>query len=96
MSRPRKLHKALCAWGCGTEVTSRIKIPAGGIGCGQGDCLAKHNEAARERAEEISARRSAVARAAHARKGQAQHAYGDWGQLVAFSRKGNRSHGEES
>ena len=96
MSKPRTTYSALCAWGCGSTVTSRLKIPAGGIGCGQGECLTKHNDAARERAAEVSARRSEAAKAAHARRSEPRRAYGDWGQLVAFTRKGNRTDDDAS
>jgi hypothetical protein len=83
-----KKYSAPCAWGCGTTVWSRRRIPAGGIGCGQGECGRKHNEAATQYQAELRARRSAAARAAHARRNEPVKAWGDWGQLVALSVKG--------
>lgn len=80
-----KIYTAECAWGCGTTVTSRLRIPAGGIGCGQGECAAKHNAAAEKSRREVAARRAATRKA---NAGREPVAYGDYGQLVAFVRKG--------
>ena len=35
-----------CAWGCGETIRTNRKPPKGGLGCGKGECLDKHNQAA--------------------------------------------------
>lgn len=89
MAAPRKTYTTTCAYG-GEEITTRLPPSKrrGGVGCGRGECLDKHNAAAAGYAAEETARRSAAAKAGHARKGQPMAAWGDWGQLAAFSNKG--------
>jgi hypothetical protein len=90
MAKPTKTYTTHCTW-CGDEMTTRLPPSRRRdvlLACGKDACLARHNEMATKRAAEMSARRSAAAKAAHARRDQPAQAWGDWGQLAAFSRKG--------
>jgi hypothetical protein len=76
---------------CGGDMATRL-TPAqrskAVLSCPKPECQAAHAEHIAASAAEASARRSAAATAAHARAGQPVQAWGDWGQLAAFSRKG--------
>lgn len=74
------MAKVQCSWGCGREVEARSARQV--LGCGQGECLVKHNEAAEAYRLEVSARRSAGQRNRQPRK--AQPLYGDYAQLAKF------------
>lgn len=80
-----KTYRAMCVWGCGTEITSRRKLPAG-IGCGRGECVTKHNAAV------VAAdRAAAAARAARPRRPKPQPVMtGEWGMAVMLGQLGAR------
>lgn len=88
MTAHRKIYATTCCI-CQDEMTTRVPPAArkDGIVCGKQECSDQRNVIIAEAGGVLRERRSAAAKAAHARQGQTVHAYGDWGQLVAFSRK---------
>lgn len=90
MAKPAKPRTTDCDR-CGDEMTTRL-TPAQRRGvvlsCAKPECQAAHAEHCATYDAGVTARRSAAAKEAHARKDEPVQAWGDWGQLAAFSRKG--------
>ncbi len=77
-----------CAWGCGATVETPRKVPGGSIGCGQGPCADKHNEAARQAIADSRARRAERAR--ERRANPPQPVLGEWGMALMLANPGLR------
>jgi hypothetical protein len=90
-SRKPRIYTTTCAI-CDDEMTTRCAPSKrkDGIVCRKPECQAKRNEMITAANAEISARRSAAAKAAHARRDEPVQAWGDWGQLVAFNARKSR------
>lgn len=80
MTKTGKTWTVTCRWGCGHTWETPRKPPADGLGCGAGECLAKHNAVVAAADEAARLRRNERARARRANPPTVQYA-GEWAQV---------------